>query len=501
MKPLPLRAKVALLSAGLSGLVVVVFGVFAWMTFYQERIAAVDREIKTLIARHPGLFAGRGSFERLESSLAFAYGDAYTNEVFLLMKDSAGRTIYESPRSAGSLPDSSLSGLWHSNKPTTVSEGLTNLLTEPARTGNEAGQGWGRGGHGRGGPPPPVAFSTTLFVTVRDGASVWRIGIMGSDDLQLAFGLNLRAVDAEMDRVQTAFTIMLPLALLLIALTGWMVAGRALRPLNDIAQTAEAVTAQGLNLRIPNSDESPEIKRVITLLNRMIDRLEISFKQATRFSADASHELKTPLAVMQGELELALQASPTGSSEQRLCSHLLENVQQLTTITRSLLVLAQADTGQLKLTREEVDLTAELEDLVEDAQAIGADKNLAFETDLPPGIRVQADRALLRMALFNLLSNSSKYNQADGKTRVELSQVRETINVIIGNSGPGIPPEEQTKIFDRFHRAQRKDHAPVDGLGLGLSLAREIARAHRGDLILLESSPSWTAFKFSMPIK
>jgi signal transduction histidine kinase len=324
---------------------------------------------------------------------------------------------------------------------------------------------------------------------------------MRSDALELGIGLNLRAVHAELDRVRTMFILILPAALLLIAVTGWMIAGRALRPLDSIAKTAEAVTARGLDRRIPVSAESPEIQRVITLLNGMMDRLETSFRQATRFSADASHELKTPLAIMQSELELALQECEAGSPQQRLCGRLLDTVQQLKTITRSLLVLAQADAGQLKLTKEEVNLSDELGDLLEDAHVLAGDKNLAFESHVQPGLIVQADRALLKMAVFNLLSNAVKYSEPNGSTRVELSQKGDLLVLMVGNSGPGIPTEEQGKIFTRFHRARREGDAPVDGLGLGLSLAREVVRAHGGDLKLLESRPGWTAFQLNVPEK
>ena len=499
MKSISLRVRLAFLSAGLSGLVLIAVGVMAWGAVYQERLTAVDREIRSLVMRHPGLFAGRGNIERLESSLAFTYGEEYTNEVFLVLKTANGETIFELPPNAASLPGPALSESPHKGREASGSNTATNATTGQGESGREIGQGWGRGGFGRGGPPAQVTFSADKFETVRSGPAVWRVGMMRSDGLELAIGLNLGAVHAEMDRVRRMFTLILPVALLLIAVSGWMIAGRALRPLDTIAKTAEAVTARGLDRRIPVSAESPEIQRVITLLNGMMDRLETSFRQATRFSADASHELKTPLAIMQGELELALQECEAGSSQQRLCSRLLDTVQQLKTITRSLLVLAQADAGQLKLAREEMDLSAELDDLLDDARVLAGDKNLAFESHVQPGVLVQGDRALLKMALFNLLSNSVKYCEENGKARVELSQAGDLISLMIGNSGPGIPAEDQEKIFTRFHRAHRKGDAPVDGLGLGLSLAREIVRAHGGDLVLLESRPGWTAFQLKIP--
>ncbi|MCL4789926.1 MAG: HAMP domain-containing protein, partial [Verrucomicrobia bacterium] len=281
-------------------------------------------------------------------------------------------------------------------------------------------------------------------------------------------------------------------------LGGWLVAGRALRPLRTIAETAERVTASGLDQRIPVSNEDPEIARVIHVLNRMMDRLEASFRQATRFSADASHELKTPLAVMQGELENALQAARPGSPEQQLFSNLLEETQRLKTITRSLLLLAQADAGQLKLALEPVDLSAELENMIEDARVLAADSRLKFDVQLPRQVRIKADRPLLHTALFNLINNAIKYNAPDGKIEIRLESADNRITLTIGNTGPGIPPAEQPKIFERFFRASRPTTSRVEGVGLGLSLAREIVRAHGGELSLRESRAGWTEFQLRL---
>jgi len=501
MKPIPSRLKIALLSAGLSGLVLVVFGAYAWITFYRARIAAVDREIKALSTRHPGLFAGRGNYERLESSLAFTFGENYTNEVFFVLRDGSNRILHKS-----------------SYLPVEVDMPLSTPVSPPAQTPSlqpvggyntedsqprspESGPGRGRGGYGRGGPPPDVVFSSAEFVTVRKGGSAWRVGFLSGDGVRLTFGIGLADVYTEMRQVRVAFLATAPIALLLIASFGWMISGRALRPLGSIAMTAEAVTAHGLDRRIPESSESPEIRRVITLLNRMMDRLEASFRQATRFSADASHELKTPLAIMQGELELALQNAEPGSDQQRLCNSLMENVQRLKTITRSLLLLSQADSGALKLALEDLDITGELEELLEDARALSTGKNLHFEPQLERGLMLKADRPLLRMALFNLLSNAVKYNEPNGTVELLLQNAGDSISLLVTNAGPGIPSDERSKVFDRFYRARPRDSAPVEGLGLGLSLSREIVRAHHGNLQLLESKPGRTSFLLTLPKK
>jgi heavy metal sensor kinase len=365
------------------------------------------------------------------------------------------------------------------------------------------GRGFGGRGFGqsRGGPPPNVVFTKApKFFTVKAADSTWRVGVLGNDDVTLVIGLNQQEVEQELNRVRAAFWLTLPVALFLVGLGGWAVAGRALRPLKTIADTAERFTARGLEQRIPDAGDSPETGRVIQVLNRMMDRLETSFRQATRFSADASHELKTPLTVMQGELESALKSAIPGSAEQHLFSNLLEETQRLKTITRSLLLLAQADAGQLKLVREPVDLSAELDAMIEDARVLAADARLQFEVKLPPQLLVMADRALLHTALFNLVMNAIKYNEPDGKISIRLDAAGNKIIFEIGNTGPGIPPADERKVFERFYRAARSSSPRVEGIGLGLSLAREIVHAHGGELLLKENRPGWTCFKMTLKL-
>lgn len=502
MKPLSTRLKVALLSAGMSGIVLSAFGAAMWGYIYHLRVQAVDREIRTFATQHRGLFAGRANYDRLSSSLEFTFGDDYTNKVILALRDAAGMSLYVSPHWPADLSLRRLLATMPLKSPIPQATSTTNANNSgEIPWGERRGTGWGYG-RGRGGPPPEIAFSgPARFSTMTANDSKWRIGMMENEQLGLIIGLNQADLDRELNRLRNAFLAGLPVALLLVGLGGWIVAGRALHPLATIAATAEQVTAHGLDRRIPDSGAgSPEAARLIQVLNRMMDRLEASFRQATRFSADASHELKTPLAVMQGELENALQAATPGSAEQQLFSNLLEEIHRLKTITRSLLLLAQADAGQLKLSIESVELSAELEEILEDARVLAAGSDIRFESQLQPSIICSADVALLRTALLNVVHNAIKYNEPGGRLEISLSRANGAAVVAVGNSGPGIPESDRRRVFDRFHRVNRARPAAPEGVGLGLSLAREIVRAHRGDLVLKESRPGWTCFVLTLPL-
>jgi two-component system heavy metal sensor histidine kinase CusS len=506
MKAPSFRLKIALLSTGIAGVVLAGFGVSAFVMIARQKTAGLDTEIRALGTRHPGWFTNRRDFQRLDDNLGFIFGEDHRQQVILMVKDAKDRAVlYTSPGWPQDLPPAQFDDIL-SDEPTPTPQ----RAEERAESGSGGGRGWGGpgrglgpgGGGGGGGGGGQAAFTTPpTFRTVRTSCGQWRLGTLGSTTTSLTIGLNTDRTRAELDHLRNGFLLALALALALVGLGGWLVAGRALRPIRVIARTAEQVTARGLDQRIPVSDADPEIARVIHVLNRMMDRLESSFHQATRFSADASHELNTPLAIMQGELENALQEARPDSTEQRTFSNLLEETQRLKTITRGLLLLARADAGQLQPTLQAVDLTTTLERMLEDLQVLAAETAPDFEVALASGVLIEADPSLLHTALLNLLVNAVKYNQPGGSIRVHLEAPDHEALLTIGNSGPGIPEADQARVFTRFHRVDAARQRQVEGIGLGLSLAREIVRAHGGELTLQESRPGWTSFMLRLQRK
>jgi signal transduction histidine kinase len=230
----------------------------------------------------------------------------------------------------------------------------------------------------------------------------------------------------------------------------------------------------------------------------MMDRLERSFDQATRFSADAAHELKTPLAVLQGEIEAALHAAPEGSAEQRAFGALLDEVQRLKAITEKLLLLSRADAGTLRLQRQPTDLSAAVRMMCEDAEVLAPEMEVTCE--VAGGLQVHADPDLLDRVLHNLLSNAIKHNRPDGAVQITLTAEGGEARLTVANTGPEIPPDDRERIFDRFHRVDRSRDRRVEGAGLGLSLSREIVRAHDGDLTLVSSDRRQTVFALTLPL-
>ena len=226
--------------------------------------------------------------------------------------------------------------------------------------------------------------------------------------------------------------------------------------------------------------------------------LERSFTQASRFSADAAHELKTPLTILQGELERTLQQVEPGSVVQQRLSNLLDEVRRLSGIIRKLLLLSLADAGQMSLYLVEVDMSQMLIEMVEDIELLAP--HLSVQTDIAEGLRIQGDRDLITQVLQNLLSNAIKYNQAYGWIRIQALQAGTTAFVTIANASKDIPMGDRDRIFECFHRGDPARSRKIEGIGLGLSLAREIARSHHGDLTLDSTPSGQTAFTLTLPM-
>ena len=325
----------------------------------------------------------------------------------------------------------------------------------------------------------------------------WRIGLARNAAARVAIGINTRVIDDDMKGIRNAFLLTLPLALMLIGFGSWVFSSRAMRPLQKLAAATRNVTAEGLGQRISAQGEDLEFVELIKVYNRMLERLERSFKQAHRFSADAAHELRTPLAILQGQLERAINNAEDGSPMQEDLTSILDEVRRLSTLSRKLLLLSLADAGGLKINREPFLLSGALEGLVEDTRMLAPD--LKITSTIAPGIEISADGGLLLQVLHNLISNAIKYNIDQGWIHISTASWPKQVEVIVANASRGIPESARNKVFERFYRADPAHGRQVEGMGLGLSVSREIARAHGGDITLKVEHDGSVQFILALP--
>ncbi|HWF08669.1 MAG TPA: heavy metal sensor histidine kinase [Bryobacteraceae bacterium] len=331
--------------------------------------------------------------------------------------------------------------------------------------------------------------------------------VNGEEDTAKKFYVAIGTSLAGNNKVLNEFTLLgvglVPLVILTGCVMGWIFAGRALTPVLEVARTAERISGSNLSLRIPSRGAGDEIDRLIETFNQMIERIEINFNQVRQFSTDVSHELRTPITVVRGQLEVALFTAQTVEQYRDAIVDSLDDIERLSQIVRALLLLSQAETGQVILQRQHLDLAEVVEDVVDQFQipAEGADVTLRFEKRVAHCAgdfdRVQVDRML-----SNLLSNAVKFTPAGGDVCVVLDRRDDMAEIRVEDTGQGIPPEHLPHIFDRFYRVRGAgDQAsPEKGLGLGLSFVAWIVRAH-GGTVDVESQPGkGTSFIVKLPL-
>lgn len=467
-----LRWRLALLSATLAGGVLVGFALLSGWLIYQAKLERLDAQLSNRL-----LPLSRPANEEdpisPETRLAQELGLASQTAVAIALIDREGQVRYRSPWWPETL---STQGRW-SEWPG---------ATEPFSPERDP---WLR--------RPSLNEPTIGPTTWRTSEGRWRIIGRVTPLGRIMIAVSLQSLHQEMAILWRIYGLTIPGALAAIAGGAWWFSGRALRSVDTLSQTITQVTAQGLHQRVPTTGMDQEFETLVTVFNAMLERLERSFHQASRFSGDAAHELKTPLAILRGELEQAVQHAEAGSPMQQTLSHLLEEVSRLSSIVRKLLLLSLADAGQMSLRREPVDITALVQEQLEDVALLAPE--LTVTAALEPNLEVMGDRDLLIQVVQNLLSNAIKYNLSRGWIRVQGKQQQGQVGITVANAAKPLSLEEQAQLFERFYRGNPARTRVTDGLGLGLSLAREIARAHGGDVILVTSLPSEVQFCLTLP--
>ncbi len=271
-------------------------------------------------------------------------------------------------------------------------------------------------------------------------------------------------------------------ALLLGIIGGSLLMRRALRPIEELTAALEKTTASNLAEPVARSGNGDEIDRMSAVFNGMKERLGASFTQAREFTLHASHELKTPLTILHGTLEQMLGDSITPAAHRERITSMLEEVQRLSSIVGQLAFLAKADAGLLETTHGTVALHELVRDLVEDLTLLSAAQNISITLETCQPAQVTGDRMRLRQLLLILGDNAVKHNHKNGSIVLTLERQAARTIFRITNTGPVLPPELHSRVFERFLRGDASHSSAVEGSGLGLSIAESIAKSHYGSL-------------------
>lgn len=352
---------------------------------------------------------------------------------------------------------------------------------------------------------PSGASSVRTVAAGGEDLRLWAMPyVLGQRHLVIGTAQSLRALQKSLHEAEAGMLFVLPLLLAFASLGGYGLARKSLGPVAAMTDRAAAIGAKSLHERLPVENPRDELGRLATVFNLLLDRLEHAFEDQRRFMADASHELRTPVAVISGESELALARADRPTHELR---DALEAVRaeskRMRAIVEDLFLLSRTEAGERPLRVEELYLRDVVEECARAVRSLAAARQITVtlapgEADLP----FAGDETLLKRLVMNLIENAVKYTRPGGHVNVRAERDEGGTYVIeVEDTGVGISPTAQAHIFDRFYRATPDgDSAPRgDGAGLGLAIARWVARAHHGDVTLVRSDREGSLFRIVLP--
>ncbi len=293
-----------------------------------------------------------------------------------------------------------------------------------------------------------------------------------------------------------------PGLLILSGIGGYWLSGRALAPVETITKTAQEINAQDLSLRLPVRGSRDELDRLSETLNGMFARLETAFRRITDFTADASHELRTPVAVIRTTAELTRSKPRTNAEYEKALDSILAESEHTTALIEDLLLLARADSPGQALASEPLDLMEVAEAATQEATVLANARGVRLTAALPEPVPFRGDHESLRRMLLALLDNAVKYTPSGGTIRLTLRVIGSEAEVTVRDSGTGIAPEDLPHLFERFYRASkdRRRDGGRGGAGLGLSIAQWIARQHRGEISVVSLPGEGAQFLVRLPL-
>jgi heavy metal sensor kinase len=318
-------------------------------------------------------------------------------------------------------------------------------------------------------------------------------------DVLMTVALDEEPVRNTLRTLAVILMLALPIALALAAVGGFVMAGRLLKPIAVITARTEKISAESLSERLPVENPRDEFGRLAGVINVMLSRLEDAFGRLKRFTADASHELRTPLTVIRSVGEVALQEDLDAGAYRDRIGSMLEEVDRLSRLVDSLLVLTRVDSGHMSLRRKETDMVRLVERAVEDMRALAEEKDQELRQALEGPAVLRIDEATVRLALVNLLDNAIKYTPPSGTITVKAKMRGEDFLVEITDTGHGIPSEHRDRIFDRFYRVDKDRTGSAGGAGLGLSIARWAVEANGGRIELDSQENRGSKFRLVFP--
>ncbi len=315
---------------------------------------------------------------------------------------------------------------------------------------------------------------------------------------RILIGTSIRPVQAELRRLAFLLAGIGAGVLVLGLVGGWLVSLRAVRPIQAITSVAQDISASNLSRRIDAAEVQSELGSLAGVLNEMFDRLDAAFQQQIRFTADASHELRTPLSVIHTHAQLALTRERTAEEYRKAIETCLRASSRMKDLVDSLLLLAGADAGRLRLDRKPFDLRDVAEGCISMVAALAEKKHVVIEANLKSA-ELTADASRIAQVTTNLLTNAIRYNREGGHVHVSVGVDGPDAALTIADTGLGIPEESQPHLFERFYRVDKARSREEGGSGLGLAICKSIVEAHGGTITFRSEVGRGTTFVVRLP--
>ncbi|MEO8617393.1 MAG: HAMP domain-containing sensor histidine kinase [Luteolibacter sp.] len=335
------------------------------------------------------------------------------------------------------------------------------------------------------------------FHSVKVAGQRCRTGSFKLGDFTVHVGMSLAPIDALYADLRFGMLMTMPLIGVMVFAGGLWLGKQAVEPMAALSAAAEEVSLDDGSARLPTPPAEDEIARLTVVLNSTFDRMRASYASTARFSADASHQLKTPVAVLRAGLEYLRDSQELESEARGEMEGMLRQVRRLSCLIQDLLLLSRTDARRLNQENRPFDLADLLDSGLDDLETLAEDR-LRIEHQIQRPLEVCADPAHVAMVVQNLIENAAKYTPMGGTVRVTASRVGEIIRLSVANTGAALPAADREGIFERFRRGSLVGES-TSGQGLGLNIARELARAHGGELALERSDGEWTEFVFTLP--
>ncbi len=316
----------------------------------------------------------------------------------------------------------------------------------------------------------------------------------------LQVGVSLAPMDEALARYRDLLLWCVPVALLVAAGASWWLSAFALLPLSRVAAAAHEINVQTLARRLPGRGVGDELDQVVEAFNGTLGRLEHAVGEMRQFSAALAHELRTPLAALRGEIELASRTRGASPAQRDGLASQMEEIDRLTRLIDHILTLARAESGQIRLTHGPVNLTDLAASLVEQLEPIAAAKSIDLSCEPSDAVVVNGDASWLRRLLLNLIDNALKFTREKGRVVVRVTREDDAARIDVRDTGVGLSPADAQQVFERFFRVDPARSSSNEGAGLGLSLVEWIAAQHRGTVTVQSRLDEGSTFTVTLPI-